>query len=249
MSSTPQRTLNQDLLRNELPCHAQPGNAGQWSINTFTISEADARFHNLRAAIKGESETFVTPGTFTRLSRGKTVVMSNTPFEVVTNTDFIRAAKGRVLINGLGLGMVVSAILRKPEVTEIVIIEKSPEVIGLVGPAFAHENRVRIINADCFEYTPPKGERFDAVWHDIWDTVCADNLPQMRRLERKYKDICDWQESWCKKQCQSFARKTRTWLSARKAALNPLGGETEFEPENTATKTSHKRTPKAAFAL
>lgn len=31
----------------------------------------------------------------------------------------------------------------------------------------------------------------DAVWHDVWDELCTDNLPQMHRLHRR----SDWRGS------------------------------------------------------
>jgi hypothetical protein len=83
------------------------GICGDWRVESFTVSEEDAQRTAFRAAHKGSDE-YVPPGTYKRLMRGDTVVMSNTPMEVRTNREFIRRAKGNVLINGLGLGMVLT---------------------------------------------------------------------------------------------------------------------------------------------
>lgn len=106
------------------------------------------------------------------------------------------------LINGLGLGVVLSAILKKDTVTEVTVIEKSEDVINLVAPAFLLDKRVEIIHQDAFKYMPPKGETYDFVWHDIWDDICADNIPEMTKLHRKYGKIAKWQDSWCKNECK-----------------------------------------------
>lgn len=168
------------------------GQSGNWRVEDIEVSEAQARFSQMRpmAAVYG-----VEAGTYKRLVRGNTIVMSNTQMEILTNREFVRRAKGRCLINGLGLGMVLTAILAKPEVTEVIVVEKSADVIALVAPHFI-DNRVTIIHADALEYQPKKGVRFNAVWHDIWDTICADNLEDMKLLHRRYGKRCDWQGSW-----------------------------------------------------
>ena len=77
-------------------------------------------------------------------------------------------------------------------------------MIDLVGPSFSHDDRVNIICADAFEWRPPKGVRYNAVWHDIWDDICTDNLPEMTRLHRKYGRRADWQGSWCRELCKRY---------------------------------------------
>jgi hypothetical protein len=47
-----------------------------------------------------------------------------------------------------------------------------------------------------------KGERYGMVWHDIWDSFCGDNLPEMTRLKRKYGRRADWQGCWGEWQCR-----------------------------------------------
>ncbi|MBN8955005.1 MAG: hypothetical protein J0H17_00095, partial [Rhizobiales bacterium] len=104
-------------------------------------------------------------------------------------------AKGHVLINGLGIGMVLAAVLRRPEVQRVTVVEIDPDVVALVSPHYP-DARVTVIQSDAFDYAPPKGERYGAVWHDIWDTICANNLPSMTRLKRKYGRRTDWQGCW-----------------------------------------------------
>lgn len=105
------------------------------------------------------------------------------------------AGHGEALINGLGIGMVLKNVLLKDEVEEVTVVERSADVIALVAPHY-RDPRVTVVHADAMEYAPPKGKRFDAVWHDIWTFVCADNLPQMHRLHRRYGRRAAWQGSW-----------------------------------------------------
>lgn len=153
----------------------------------------------MRAAF-GRPLEYVEPGKYKRLMRGDTVVMSNTIMELDTHWPIIHAAKGRVMLNGLGLGVVLVAILAKPETSEVVIVENSEDVIKLVASTFSVDKRVRIIHDDAFKFKP--SARFDAVWHDIWDFICADNLEEMKTLHRRYGRHAGWQGSWAKEECR-----------------------------------------------
>ena len=190
------------LVSERLPVIVPDGQCGDWRIESFSVSEKESKETLLRAMAKGNFDEYVPDGEYKRLMHGGTVVMSNTPMEIRTNLEFIRRAKGHVLINGLGLGMVLSAILRKPEVLSVTVVEISTEVLSMVAPSFENESRVSIIQADALAYKPMSDNHFNVVWHDIWNYICADNLEDMRRLHRRYSNICDWQESWARDLCK-----------------------------------------------
>lgn len=99
--------------------------------------------------------------------------------------------------------MVLHAILQKPDVTHVTVIEKSQDVINLVAESFAHDPRVEIIHADALKYCPPAGVTYNVVWHDIWPDFSSSNLDEMEALEHKYLRLCDWQDSWGKDQCEA----------------------------------------------
>lgn len=181
------------------------GVSGDWKVETFEVSKEESSFSRIRA-MQNPNE-YVEAGTYKRLMRRGTVVMSNTRMELETNRPIIRAAQGSVLINGLGLGMVLTAILPRTTVKEVIVVEKSSDVIRLVAPTFLEDKRVTIIEGDAFTYQPPKGKRYDCVWHDIWDTICSDNLQQMSQLTRKYARRCDWQDCWAKIECLRAQRR------------------------------------------
>ena len=98
--------------------------------------------------------------------------------------------------------MVLHVILQKDDVTHVTVIEKAQDVINLVAGTFAHDPRVQIVHADAMEYCPPAGVTYDVVFHDIWPDYAISNLDGMERLEAKNLNICNWQDSWGKPQCE-----------------------------------------------
>jgi hypothetical protein len=187
------------------------GVSGIYKIETFTVTEEQASHESMRSIFSSTSRP-IGPGTYKRLMRGRTVMMSNTPMEIRDHIGFINKACGDVLINGLGLGMCLTAILKKPEVQTVTVIELSQDVINLVGPTFGND-RVSIIQADAMTYKAPKGKRYNAVWHDIWDYITPDNLSQMGKLHLKYGGRCDWQGSWGKELCQRQQRQEKRYIN------------------------------------
>ena len=180
------------------------GVSGNWSVSTFEVPEND--FSQIISMYK--SGRGVPAGTYKRLKRNGTVVMSNTPDEIRDFSYFVRISHGSILINGLGLGCVVKKLLNKSEVTKITVIEKNEDVIKLVAPYFKDE-RLTVIHADAFEYNPPKDVVYGAVWHDIWDYITSENIPEMKKLHKKYAKKTNFQESWCKRECEKRLREEK----------------------------------------
>lgn len=166
------------------------GVSGIWRVERFDVGEHD--LGRLSFAMDGRP---IPPGTYTRLMRGGHLVMSDTPAEVCDHYEAIRRATGRVLVHGLGIGMVLKAVLEKPDVTHVDVVEKSPDVIALVAPHYA-DPRVNVIEGDALTYKFPKGMKWDIAWHDIWDDMCEDDLPEMARLKRRYGRRVKWQGCW-----------------------------------------------------
>jgi hypothetical protein len=192
-----------DHYRNPYPQGFEPvtlpdGASGDWRVSRFSLTEDQVALSNLRLIRDGQWRRIVPPGTYTRLVHsGEGVVMSDTPAEAHEHQRLYHAARGHVLMNGLGLGFALSAILRKPEVARVTVVERSADVIRLVAPTFeADHHNVTIICADALIWRPDRGERFDVVWHDIWTTICDDNKPEMTRLRRAYARRCAWQSCW-----------------------------------------------------
>lgn len=179
-------------------------------VERFTVEENS--IENLRLAIKGGRST--RPGTYTALRDGGRLWMSDTDAEKHDHHaplyKIMRTQADRVLINGLGLGMVLGAVLSFGFVEHVDVVEIDERVINLVGPHYA-DPRVTIHHADAYEQAKrwPVGTRWGVAWHDIWPHLCEDNLPEMARLHRSYGRRVDWQGSWGKTLLESHRDRGR----------------------------------------
>lgn len=193
--------------------------SGEWKIERFVVDEEAAEFQKLRA-LMSYSGRFAPAGTYTRLvANGRGVVMSDTPNEIEDHLHFIYRAEGKVLVAGLGLGMVLQALLSKEEVTHVDIVEISHDVIQMVEPHYRlkfPKESFSIIHADILKWQPPKGETWDHIWYDIWDEICVDNWDDMKALHRKFGRRCggnqdSWMRDWIKSELAKERRQTYGW--------------------------------------
>lgn len=117
----------------------------------------------------------------------------------------------RILINGLGLGMVLSAALTYSHVKRVDVVESDERVIKLIGPHYLKDNRVQIHHMDAYAATKqwPRGSRWDVAWSDIWKDVRSENLPGMDFLHRYYQPRTKWHGMWGRKMCLRLRRDLR----------------------------------------
>lgn len=187
---------------NYIPSHERykvdvpEGHQGSWAVERFTVSEAESKRSYTHAALRGRGA--IPAGTYTRLRHGHSTIMSDTPDEIYDHLGFIRAAQGTVLIHGLGIGMCLSAVAAKPEVTHVLCVEISEDVITLVAPHYRSKfgDKVQVIQGDAFTWKPAAGRRWDFVWHDIWPDLTEDNLDEMTTLHRRFGGRATWMGSW-----------------------------------------------------
>jgi spermidine synthase len=154
----------------------------------------------------GEYRDFI-PGSYARLrdKMTKDVIMSDTPMERKTNLDLYRNASGRVLIGGLGIGMVLLAIQDKTEVTSITVIEKFKSIIDMVAPMLPLNGKVTIINDNVFTWLPKRGEKFDTIYMDIWNEISGELWAEHKELRKKFRKYLaqgGWLETWRSKDFQ-----------------------------------------------
>lgn len=171
------------------------GTKGNVSVARFEIPEHS--IENIRAAMVGRSAR---PGWYTGLFRNGQLWMSDTSAEQMDHWEVASQIKyrgGRVLVMGLGLGMIVKQALSYENVEHIDVVEIDQDVVDLVGPTYAGP-RCTIHVADAYEIQWPRGTRWNAAWMDIWPDLCVDNLEQMTKLARSYGRRCDWQGYWGK---------------------------------------------------
>ena len=191
------------------------GESGDWLIRKISVSESQAARDMLRGMF-GNYGRCVPEGTYTQLMHNTTIVMSDTPDEIRDHMGPINVAKsfgGHVLINGLGLGMVAAAVANMDNVEKVTVIELSEDVIKLVEPTLTSRfgDKIEIIHADCFEYKPAKGMKFSVAWHDIWDSISIDNLPEMATLNRRYGQRARWQGAWAQDLCKRMRHDEFRW--------------------------------------
>ena len=107
----------------------------------------------------------MTPITVTALKiENKTVMVDDIPhyFGMVNHAKYY---SGTVLVAGLGLGLIVHTLAQNPKVDRIVVVERSQDVIDLIGPLIPTQN-LEIVHADWYKYNPDF--RPDGVFYDLF---------------------------------------------------------------------------------
>lgn len=160
--------------------------------------------------------------------KGKGVMMSDTPMERNTNREFLTKANGDVIVFGLGLGLIILPLLSDPTIKSIRVVELDQSLIYLVTPIlkkYDNENKLTVVQGDCFKYVPEKGSKFDTVYFDIWISISDDNYEEQKKLERGFRKYLNKEnpisyiDSWMK----SYYQKERIKERRRKNAYRDYG--------------------------
>jgi hypothetical protein len=110
---------------------------------------------------------------------------SDHPTDTIYYQSFLKAARGNILICGLGIGYIVKELAKKPDVISITVIEKAVEVIQLVGKYYEKQSpKVRVFCADALKFHNMLP--YDYILFDIWDTVNLGNIPDMVTLHNRW---------------------------------------------------------------
>lgn len=141
------------------------------------------------------------------------IVMEDSRSELQKHLPIWMAARGRVLVTGLGLGCVVRGLLAKQDVDQIDVVEIDDGILRVIGPEFAKNPRVNLHHGDALKIDLPG--KFDFAWHDLWKE--GDGLQRLHaRLFIKYLRQCGPQGAWA---FPRFAAR----LFARRGNFRPLG--------------------------
>jgi hypothetical protein len=167
----------------------------------------------------GHTVSYDHPTRWHELLEGKGRWTSDLPIEQFQQRASIVGFRGRVLVGGLGLGVVVRMLAANKNVTRIDVVEKSPEVIKLVGDHVAQDDpRIGIHEGDLaqFLWDTGKGAQWRAqkqpYWHyaffDIWtgdnEHTFYNTVLPLRRMATplvKYR-ITAWNEDIMRGQVQ-----------------------------------------------
>lgn len=113
--------------------------------------------------------------------------MSLTPGEMESQMPHLAAARGKVAICGMGMGVMAFAVSALRAVDEVVVIERDPEVIAVMSEAvglddWPQRGKLRIVRADAREV---REEGVDFLYADIWPYYRMDCMvPDMRAIHR-----------------------------------------------------------------
>ncbi len=152
----------------------------------------------------------IQPGTYLVMRINGSVVMSDTWMERFTNQEIIEKATGDVLIAGLGIGLLLTLLEEKDEVTSITVLENNRTVIELVAPWF-NNLIIDVIYADVFTWQPT--QNFDTIYFDIWPDISGDYYEETKTLHKKYRPYLrrsnpdHFMASWMRNEFRKLRRK------------------------------------------
>lgn len=99
---------------------------------------------------------------------------------------------GKVLISGLGIGMLLECLAAQGISKEVTVLEKSSDVIDAVFSKLRLKDmRVKVVQCDANDFTDYGSH--EIVWHDIW-IDSAPSLESSKILVDKYQAAWKW--SW-----------------------------------------------------
>jgi hypothetical protein len=123
------------------------------------------------------------------------IVMDDSAHELRRHLPIWLAARGCVLITGLGLGCVVRGLLAKPDVEHIDVVELDRGILDVVGAEFSGTSRVTLFHGDALRIKWPAGTRWDFAWHDLWIEQGGLQFLHAELLHR-YRHRCGAQGAW-----------------------------------------------------
>lgn len=197
-----------NALMNDLRYRGPVIEADGLKLDSFTVEDGmfngQPSLEMIKLQIEGRAPE---NGVYHRLAMDGEIWMSDTTAERRDHLDPVleaanfrefRKEPGRGLVNGLGLGIVVGAMLEYLE--HVDVVEKDERVVQHIGSWYAKQygDRVTIYHGDALRMKWPPNMWWDVAWHDIWPSIGMRWLPQMNRLHRMYGRRVGWQGSWAR---------------------------------------------------
>ena len=116
-------------------------------------------------------------------------IMKISSIEIESSYMFIKNAKGKVGVVGLGLGYVVNELLKKKEVKKVIVYEKEKEIIDLYNLSFKEDKRLKIINEDAYK---AKKDKFDYFFVDIYNYKLTNQVVEDYKVFNKLHEIKEY---------------------------------------------------------
>jgi hypothetical protein len=214
------------------------GRAGAFAVvHKRKPAGATLEFSSMRTRLFGDSPTgsvhFEEETTWHALTEEGGTWMTDLPIEQAQfDHQSRRLTTGKVLVGGLGIGYAVNALARRPDVTEIVVVERAHEVIDLVWKHVKDHGKGTIVHGCVHEVMAKAIEKgglpkFDAAFFDTWtfdsETTFLDEvLPLRERADvlgiPQTRVVC-WNEDVMRGQLQLALQ---SWLTLEDATRRGL---------------------------
>lgn len=138
------------------------------------------------------------------LTRAGKMWMSTAPMELESQSHHLYAARGNVIVGGLGLGALVYNLLLKPAVQSVTVIERDPEVLLLMKGVMRSKwlrgpirDKLVLIEGDALKFKT--SDRFDIALIDIWEKAGDAALrPDMQQISKNVGAgaYAGWGQEW-----------------------------------------------------
>lgn len=189
----------------------QPAKSGDYEIEHFHLSAEDVRHAQMMDFGRDRYIRFLREGDYVRLKNSYDCIMSDTPMERMTSLEFVKQARGNVLIAGLGIGMILLPILAKPEVTRVHVTEKNAAVVEMVWPQILNvagrgRSKLSIEIYPIEELSFRSYEKWDTIYFDIWPGPSADAWEESKKLHRQFRKHLakgGWMGTW-QRDCMKY---------------------------------------------
>lgn len=186
--------VHDDGKQYSLPYPLPPGEKGKFKIEVdfkpagkelTVVSMRNALFMGLRPTMM----TLTAPlGVHTLSENGRATWMTSLPQEIEQHHRQLANVRGTVLVGGLGLGVAVALLEKNPRVKNIVVVEKSSDVIELIKP-YVPQRKTTFVHGDLYDYLKENEQRtqpFDCAFYDIWcptgERVLTEHVLPLRLL-------------------------------------------------------------------
>ena len=175
-----------------VPHTLRPQEFGLWQIERL--------FHDsavVRALVGWPDQTLLCRWTAATIKRGRgEIVMEDSFAELSRHLPIWFAARGRVLVTGLGLGCVVRGLRANPDVERVDVVEIDADIIRVIWPEFRDDDRLHIHHGDALKIEWSPDSRWDFAWHDLWTEGKRHLQVLHSELIQKHWHQCPRQGAW-----------------------------------------------------
>jgi hypothetical protein len=171
--------------------------------------------------------------------------MLDAPSEAFTNDPYAEKAHGRVLTLGLGIGYFLYMCTLNPQVREITVIERSPDVIDMfcrdILPQFHTPLPIHFIAADAFAcWQDEQLKQYDYIYADIWQSS-DDGLACITRLLQQFNPPYEKTDFWIEDSCYEIMWTLSFYYFYEKALGRKMNPAPMYQPYMDLIRTYYDR--------